>query len=206
MRELVLQMMTTLNGRLDAPYAWVASVTEDQYEAIVAHYADYDTILVGHTTYDEMVAYWPSALESGEGSASNQRMAQHMHDYRKVVISREERQLRPWNNTEQRTAADDTGFIGTINQLKGEEGKAILLSGGSSLARRAIALGLVDVFRFFVYPTVSAGPPWFDELDGLNLDLVETNSFRNGVVELSYRLRPQVQRDEPSRFTELLSN
>ena len=118
MRELVLQMMTTLNGRLDAPYAWVASVTEDQYEAIVAHYADYDTILVGHSTYDEMVSYWPSALESGEGSASNQRMAQHMHDYRKVVISREERQLQPWNNMEQRTAADDTGLIGTINHSR----------------------------------------------------------------------------------------
>ena len=34
MRTLTLQMMTTLNGRLDDPGAWVSPITEDLYSEI----------------------------------------------------------------------------------------------------------------------------------------------------------------------------
>jgi hypothetical protein len=57
MRKIVFQMMTTLDGRLDDPMAWVSSVGEDQYRAIDRIYARYDTVLVGRTTYEEMAAY-----------------------------------------------------------------------------------------------------------------------------------------------------
>ena len=56
MRKLVLQMMTTLNGRLDDPMAWLTGVSDEQYQAIDRLYAGYDTVLVGRTTYEEMAA------------------------------------------------------------------------------------------------------------------------------------------------------
>ena len=34
MRKIVLQMMTTLDGRLDEPMEWVHGVSEDQYREI----------------------------------------------------------------------------------------------------------------------------------------------------------------------------
>lgn len=206
MRRLVLQMMTTLNGRLDSPFEWVTGVSDDQYRAIEAHYQTYDTILVGRNTADEMIAYWPSALESGEGTQSNQRMAQHMHDYRKLVFSCSGRALPAWNNAELVVTADDEALAARITALKKEAGRDIQLSGGSEFARAVIALGLVDVYRFFVYPTVAAGPSWFGGLRHKHdMALVSATSFENGVVELTYEARGLIDMGSPQRFTELLA-
>ena len=46
MRKVVLAMMTTLNGRLDGPDAWVTGVSEDHYQEIDRGYGTFDTILV----------------------------------------------------------------------------------------------------------------------------------------------------------------
>ena len=101
MRKIVLQMMTTLDGRLDDPAAWVHGVSDDQYRAIGRIHAAFDTVLVGRTTYEEMAAYWPSALAEAAGTETNQGMARRMHGYRKLVFSRSGRQtLTEWNNTE----------------------------------------------------------------------------------------------------------
>ena len=207
MRKLVFQMMTTLNGRLDSPFEWVTGVGEDQYRTIEALYQGYDTVLIGRNTYDEMVGYWPGALASGEGTESNRRMAQHMHDYRKLVFSRRgDRALDAWNNGEQVVTADDRVLVDFITTLKAQPGKDIQLSGGASFAQAVIGLGLVDRFHFFVYPTVSAGVTWFGGV-GHKHDLVltETTRFENGVVQLSYEAQGLVDMGNPQRFTELLA-
>ena len=207
MRKLVLQMMTTLNGRLDSPFEWVSGVSEDQYRAIETLYRSYDTILVGGTTYEEMVGYWPGALDSGEGTDSNQAMAQHMHDYRKLVFSRDgKRELTPWHNSAPVMAPDDAALVAFITALKAQPGRDIQLSGGASLAQALIGLGLVDRFHFFVYPTVSPGMTWLDGLRGkFDLDLIGTTGFENGVVQLSYESRERLDLGQPQRFTELLA-
>jgi dihydrofolate reductase len=58
MRKVVMRMMTTLNGRLDDPDAWVTGVPDDLYAELDRLYETFDTILVGRTTYEEMFAYW----------------------------------------------------------------------------------------------------------------------------------------------------
>jgi dihydrofolate reductase len=83
-RKIVLQMMTTLNGRLDDPMAWVHRVSDDQYREIDRIYATFDTVLVGRTTYEEMAAYWPGALSDAAGTETNRAMARRMQAYRKL--------------------------------------------------------------------------------------------------------------------------
>lgn len=207
MRNVVLQMMTTLNGRLDDPEAWVHAVSDDQYREMDRLYAEYDTILVGRTTYEEMAAYWPGALSSGEGTATNQAMARRMHDYRKLVFSRSGHQpLTEWNNAEQVIAGSDDDLAACIAGLKAQPGGDIHLSGGAHLAQTFIGLGLVDEFRFFVYPVVSPGASWFSRLpDTRGLQLLSTTTFENGVVGLRYAPRLRVENERPERFTELLT-
>jgi hypothetical protein len=41
MRKIVLQMMTTLNGRLDDPAAWVHDLVDDQYREIDRIYSSW---------------------------------------------------------------------------------------------------------------------------------------------------------------------
>lgn len=205
MRKLVFQMMTTLNGRLDDPIAWLHGVDDDQYQAIDRLYATYDTVLVGRTTFEEMAAYWPGALS--EGTETNRTMARRMNDYRKLVFSRSGRHaISRWNNAEQRVAATDRDLAGMIVGLKAEPGGDIHLSGGASFAQAVIALGLVDEFHFFVYPAVSAGAPWFAPLtEKRDFQLLGVKTFKNGVVGLSYAPLMRVEKQRPESFTELLT-
>ena len=54
-------MMTTVNGRVDDPDAWMTGIGNDVYRDIDSRYEGFDTVLVGRTTYAEMYAYWPNA-------------------------------------------------------------------------------------------------------------------------------------------------
>jgi len=206
-RKIVLQMMTTLNGRLDDPMAWVHEVGDDQYREIDRIYATYDTVLVGRTTYEEMAAYWPDALSEGAGTETNQAMAHRMNTYRKLVFSRSGHQkLTKWNNTEQVIVVTDDELATYLANLKAQPGGDIHLSGGASFAQSVIALDLVDEFYFFVYPVVSPGASWFSQLaDQRDLQLLSASAYENGVVGLHYLPRKLADKGRPDSFTELLT-
>ena len=207
MRKIVLQMMTTLNGRLDDPGAWVHGVSDDQYRSINRIHDSFDTVLVGRTTYEEMAAYWPGALASGEGTESNRRMARRMHDYRKLVFSRSDREpISPWHGAELVVTRSDDEVAEYLTRLKAAAGRDIHLAGGASFAQSVLGVGLVDELQLFVYPTISSGAAWFAQLpDGLELKLLASDTFENGVVRMHYAVGTPATRGVPERFTELLT-
>ncbi|PIQ79542.1 riboflavin biosynthesis protein RibD [Candidatus Peregrinibacteria bacterium CG11_big_fil_rev_8_21_14_0_20_41_10] len=186
MRKIVLQMMMTLNGRVDSPDEWVSGVPDDLYAEINRAYGDFDTILVGHTTYKEMFAYWPDALK--DESKVTQEIAQKMHSYKKYVYSRTENGKKlAWNNSEYAPAQSDDDIKKFIAELKSNPGKDIHLSGGASLAQTFVRLGLVDEYHLYVYPVVSNGKVLFEKVNDKNpLKLISSTSFSNGVVALYY--------------------
>jgi dihydrofolate reductase len=189
MRQVVLGMMTTLNGRLDDPGAWVPGVPEDLYSEINRAYATFDTVLVGQTTYEEMVAYWPTA-ENEEGSSENNKlMARQMNSYKKFVFSGAgQKKTLTWNNAEQVIVHSDADIVNFINGLKAQPGGDIFLAGGARLAQTFIRLGLIDEYHFFVYPVVSPGLSWFDPIaDKRELQLLSATPYENGIVALYYR-------------------
>lgn len=207
MRTLTLQMMTTLNGRLDDPGAWVSPITEDLYSEIDRVYAAFDTILVGHATYAEMFGYWPAAEE--EGTETNRRMARRMNATKKWVLSRSSPSgPLAWSNAERVQLRSDEELTRFVTRLKEQPGGGIHLAGGAKLARTFVRLGLVDEYRFFVHPVVSDGASWFGELAHRHaLNLVETRRFEGGVVGLHYRPDAAASGAPPrqvARFTELL--
>lgn len=207
MRKIVLQMMTTLNGRLDDPMAWVHGVSDDQYREIDRIYATFDTVLVGRTTYEEMAAYWPGALAEAAGTETNQAMAGRMHAYKKLVFSRSGRhKLTEWNNTELVVGGRDDELAKYLANLKAQPGGDIHLSGGASFARSVIGLELVDEFHFFVYPIVSPGASWFSPLtDKRELKLLSSSTFENGVARLHYVPRSPESKARPTSFSDLLA-
>lgn len=204
-RKIVLQMMTTLDGRLDDPMAWLHGVSDDQYQEIDRLYAGYDTVVVGRTTYEEMAGYWPGAVS--EGTETNRRMANRMNTIRKLVFSRSGgAPLTPWSNVERVIAATDADLASYLAGLKVQPGGAIHLSGGASFAQSVVALGLVDEYRFFVYPTVSPGKSWFARLPaGLDLQLLGSSTYENGVVGLHYVPRAPAEEVRRESFTDMLT-
>jgi dihydrofolate reductase len=206
-RKIILQMMTTLNGRLDDPMAWVHGVSDDQYREIERIYATFDTILVGRTTYEEMAAYWPGALAEAAGTETNRAMARRMHAYRKLVFSRSGREKpTEWNNTELVVVRGDDELARYLANLKAQPGADIHLSGGASFAQSVIGLDLVDEFHFFVYPIVSPGVSWFSPLpDTRELTLLGATTYENDVVRLHYLPRTLESKARPASFSDLLT-
>jgi dihydrofolate reductase len=188
MRKVVMAMMTTLNGRLDDPDAWVTGIPDDLYAEIDRRYETFDTVLVGRTTYEEMYEYWPGAETDEEGSEISRSMARKMNSYKKYVFSgaSEETPLE-WNNAELALVHSDEDVAVFVNGLKAESGGDIHLSGGARLAKTMSRLGLVDQYHLVVYPVVSGGSSWFDEItDQRSMRLLSANAYSNGAVGLYY--------------------
>jgi dihydrofolate reductase len=188
MRKVVMGMMTTLNGRLDDPDAWMTEIPDDLYAEIDRRFETFDAILVGRTTYDEMFEYWPGAETAEGGSEISKSMARKMNRYTKYVFSgaNEPTELE-WDNAEQVLVHGDDDLTRVVNELKSRSGGDIHLAGGAQLAQSCVRLGLVDEYRLFVWPVVSPGSRWFDPIDAQrHMRLASTTAYSNGVVGMDY--------------------
>jgi dihydrofolate reductase len=203
MRKVVLAMMSTMNGRLDDPDAWMTSIGNDLYRDIDRQYDEFDTVLIGRTTYDEMYAYWPGAETEdvalgglidappaeGEAAQINKRMAHKMNSYKKFVFSRRgATEPLAWNNSELVVAPTDEDIVKFINELKRQPGRDIHLAGGAQLVQSFVRLGLVDELHLHAHPVVSRGATLFDAVDDKRaLELLGTTTYEGGVVTLRYK-------------------
>jgi dihydrofolate reductase len=188
MRKVVMGVMTTLDGRLDDPNAWMTEVPDDLYAEIDRRFETFDTILVGRTTYEEMFEYWPGAETAEGGSEIGKSMARKMNRYTKYVFSgaNDQTQLE-WENAELVLAHGDGDVTRFVNDLKSRSGGDIHLAGGAQLAQTCVRLGLVDEYRLYVWPVVSPGSRWFDPIDARrHMRLTSTTAYSHGVVGLYY--------------------
>lgn len=185
MRKIVLAMMTTLNGRLDNPDEWMTGLSEDHYQEIDRGYATFDTILVGRVTAEEMFEYWPGARDEEGASESHQGMAEKMHSYKKYVFTTDPDLKVEWHNAEPVVVSSDDEIRSFVEDLKAQPGGEIHLSGGARLAQTFVRLGLVEEFRFFVFPIYSPGASWFGQLESQEtLELISSTAFESGAVAM----------------------
>ena len=205
MRNVVMAMMTTLNGRLDDPDAWMTGIPDDLYAELDRVYETFDTILVGRTTYEEMFEYWPGAETAEHGSDISRSMARKMNAYRKYVFTgASEGPGLEWNNAEPALAQGDADIIAFVENLRTQPGGDIHLAGGARLARTFVRLGLVDEYRLVVQPVVSDGSSWFDQIgEQREMTLRSATAYSNGAVGLYYVSRsspePPPRRGTPVR-------
>lgn len=188
MRKIILQMMTTLNGRVDDPDVWISGIPDDLYAEIDRVYATFDTVLAGQSTYTEMEAYWPGAADEAGSSATTKSMAHKMNTYQKILISSGPKKSLTWKNSEQATVRNDEELARLIHGLKGQPGGDIHLAGGARLAQSVVRLGLVDEYHCYLYPVLSYGSAWFDQIEEKReLALISATPYSGGVVALYYR-------------------
>jgi dihydrofolate reductase len=171
----------------------IGDIPDDLYVELDRMYATFDTILVGHVTYQEMLAYWPGAETDPDGSETSRSMAKKMNAYKKFVVSRggDEKDLE-WNNAELVVAQSDDDVAAFVNSLKEQSGDDIHLAGGARLAQTCVRLGLVDLYHLVVHPVVSTGNRWFDEIaEQQDFTLADATTYSNGSVGMRYSPRQQ---------------
>lgn len=77
-----------------------------------------------------------------------------------------------------------------IERLRAEPAEGDIAIGGATLAAQAVALGLFDEYRVWIYPVlVGGGIPFFPRNERqVGLQLVESSTFRSEVARLRYRV------------------
>lgn len=147
-----------------------------------------DLILYGRITYQLMVPYWPDvAREQSEDEASNE-FARIFDSLEKVLFTA------TLNNVDdKRTRIVHRNIADEVIALKQRQGKDICV-GSLSLASQLSVHGLIDEYHFVVHPVIAGkGPRLFESVKlpkSLQMELIETRTFRSGAVAHHYRKLP----------------
>ena len=148
---------------------------------------DADVTLLGRTTYQLMVPYWPDVARDQSASAADREFARVYVSLDMVVFSKTLKVVEGKNTRIARaTPAEE------VLALKQQPGKNIF-AGSLSIASQLSELGLIDEYHFVYHPVVAGkGPRLFETVklkDKLPLELVGSKIFPSGVVALHYRKR-----------------
>lgn len=141
-----------------------------------------DVEIFGRNTYDLMYPYWHEVAVNQSGSQTENAFALAFDALPKIVFSTTLERA-DWVNTTLRRE----GLREEVMKWKAEPGKLVSI-GGLDVGSQVASWGLIDEYRFLVHPLIAGKGPRLFEAGGAHaLKLVETKTFRSGVVALHYK-------------------
>jgi dihydrofolate reductase len=166
------------NGEID----WVR-FDDDLVEDVQALVDSADTALFGRVTYQLMESYWPTAASSPTATKHDLDHARWLNPAPKIVFSRTLKNVH-WQNT--RIVKDQIGE--EIARLRKQPGKNLILFASPTLGSTFMNLNLIDEYFFNINPIVlGKGKLLFrDQSEMRRLKLLESKTYKNGVVGLRY--------------------
>lgn len=183
MKKVILDLAVTLDGFIEGPNGEVDWCVLDDDMDFDGFLSSIDTIFYGRVSYDS----WGNFQPDNNASAAEQLIWKAVHAKKKYVFSRQSGQDGQSRQDEGAT------FIGTdinakIAEIKKQGGGDIWLYGGAGLIHTFIQLGLIDRYRLSVHPiALGSGKPLFENFsERIDLKLMQTNTFKSGVVQLIY--------------------
>ena len=188
MRKVVLFMSVSIDGFFEGPNReldW-QRVDEDLHTHFNELLAGMGAFLDGRVTYELMAAFWPTADSDPAAPKPVVEFARIWREMPKIVYSRTLERA-DWNAT-----IVPEVVVDEVLELKAQPGGDLVL-GGADLAATFLRHDLVDEIRLYVHPVLlGRGHRLFREADKtLDLDLVESRAFGNGVVLVRYQRRAQ---------------
>ena len=178
MRDIVAVEFVSVDGVAEAPEKWTTSYFDDEVgQAMQAGMDASDAMLLGRRTYEDFEAYWP------DKTAEDDPYADYINATQKFVVSRTLTSVQ-WRNSTLITG----DVVEELTRLKQQPGKTITIVGSPTLMRSVLRDGLLDRLDVLVFPiAVGSGKRLFEEGIGeLPLDLVDSRTFKTGVVSLAY--------------------
>jgi dihydrofolate reductase len=187
MRKLISALKISIGGKTEGPegYADWVDAWSDDYELT----PQIDACVLGGGMYPNYEQYWsaiqdapygPNPMGVGVPTTGEVEWARFAAATPHYVVSRTLMSAK-WPKTSFLRGLDE------LAALKEQAGQDIYLMGGAEITRACLSAGLVDEFRFIVYPLIAGkGTALFTvpERHGLQLRTVETLS--DGRVGLVY--------------------
>ena len=180
MRKLIFAINISLDGCCDHTKF---GGNDKMYEYHMDLMRDVDLFVYGRKTHQLMVPFWPDVAKNQSMEKAANKFAQAFDSINQIVFSQTLDDSAVGKNTRIVRAK----LRDEILKLKQEPGGNIL-TGGVSIPSQLIELGLVDEYHFVVHPKVVGDGRRLLEgisLEG-NLQLVESKSFKSGIVALRY--------------------
>ncbi|MBB6109792.1 Dihydrofolate reductase [Mucilaginibacter lappiensis] len=183
MRKVSFGMNISLDGYCDHT---LGEPSEELMEYFTEMMDDVDLLFYGRVMYQLMFPYWADVARDRSGSAAEVRFAERLVAIDKVVVSRS------LESVDGNTTIIRNDPAAELRKLKQQPGKTISVDTVSMLPE-LMAAGLIDEFYLVVHPIMAGGGRHLLDAGSLpksfKLDLVETRTFKNGCVALSYRKR-----------------
>ncbi|HSH82219.1 MAG TPA: dihydrofolate reductase family protein [Herpetosiphonaceae bacterium] len=184
MSSVIYWMQVSLDGfvaRPDGALDW-ANVDDELHTFANEQARAMGTFLYGRRMYEIMASYWPTAHLDPSTPAVELEFAHIWNDKPKIVFSKTLDRVAGQARLLREVVPDE------IAALKAQPGNDMGL-GGANIATAFMRLGLIDEYLLLVHPVVlGRGIPCFPPLETTNrLRLVETQTFRSGVVYLRYQ-------------------
>ena len=184
MRKIILMMSVSLDGYIEGPNREIDwhQVDDELHNHFNEELRGMGAFLSGRVTYELMAAFWPTADTDPLSTKPMIEFARIWRDMPKIVYSKT-LQRADWNTTVVRDVVPEE-----VEQLKAQPGGDLVL-GGADLARAFMERDLIDEYLIQVHPIViGTGKPLFPRSGPrVNLRLLETRGFGNGVLQLHYR-------------------
>jgi len=185
MRKIISFMHISLDGFVAGPKGEMNWIKVDQqlFDHVGKRIGGGDTALYGRKTYEMMEGYWPNAGKEPNASKHDIEHSQWYNGVRKLVLS----------NTLKGASLENTEVLNDnlearLKEIRSGSGPDILLFGSPTATHSLMDLDLIDGYWLFVNPVVlGEGIALFKNgLKQQNLELVSTERFDSGVVELNY--------------------
>jgi dihydrofolate reductase len=179
-KKIAAGLFVSIDGVVEAPDQWHFPYFDEAMGAAVsAQFDAADTLLLGRVTYEGFAGAWPDREAAGGEDAA---FAKGLGDMRKVVVSRQQPKL-DWRNSEQL----EGGLVDGVRALKEEGDGVIGISGSVSIVRQLLEAGLLDELHLLVHPiAVRKGMRLFDDGESIPLELLRSETFATGVLNLVY--------------------
>jgi dihydrofolate reductase len=185
MGRVVVNMSVSADGFFAGPDGDISWGLVD--EEVHQHFNDVlgrmSYFVEGRVVYQMMEAHWPTADQQPDSTEAEREFARIWRETPKVVYSRTLDAVGP-NATLVRDVVPEE-----VRELQAQATGDLSL-GGAEIVAAFQEHGLIDEFWLYIHPVViGAGRPLFPRGQHLDLDLVETHAFGNGVVRLRYEVR-----------------
>lgn len=186
MRRLTYGMSVSLDGYVAAPgddLSWGLS-SDELFQFWSHRVGATDLALYGRRLWEGMNSHWPTADQQPGATPAHIEYAGRWRDMPKVVFSSTIGAV----DGNARLVSGDA--VAEMTRLKAEDGGPMDI-GGATLAAAAMRAGLIDEYTLVTHPVlVGSGTPFFTALDNwVNLTLVETRTFPDGVLLTRYETR-----------------
>jgi len=185
MKKVILQVQMSLDGFVSTgpndEQHWVTWAWEEIRQHVIGLLDSTDTILIGRKLAVDYIPYWEDVNTKPDDPMYE--VAQRIVRAKKIVFTKTlDKSIR--NNTEVFNGV----LTNKINELKNQDGKDLIVYGGTSFVAELVKEGLIDDYHIFLNPVaIGKGESIFSSLNGLkNLKLKESIPYPSGIVLLRY--------------------